>query len=270
MTGYLRRNPLIAALALGTAVLAALLLMELAVFRLEPEPVATKRAAAADAKLLPPVPQVAPEQAYAETTTRPLFVPTRRPAPELAQAAQPAFVRGRFTLQGVIVAGDNRTAMLREKATGRVHRVETGKEIDGIKIVQIDPTVVTLGVGDEREIVPLSVQRPGAQVAGAPPAAPGAPPPAAFAAQGPFGATAAPGAPVVPGAPQPLTAAGSPFPARTMTPQPPVQPPGAPPPTAAATPAPAPPGGPVTTPAPPMSPEELMARRRARRAQQDQ
>lgn len=262
MRGWLQRNPLIAALALLTAGLIVVLAIEVGLGARTPPVVPAKRGVAAEAKLLPPVATVAPEQAYAETTTRPLFVPTRRPAPELAVAAAPAFQRGQFTLQGVIIAGGSRTAMLREKTSGRIHRVEAGREVNGIKVVQIDPHVVTLGMGEEREIVPLVVQRPGTGTG------PGAiaPPPAPAATHGPFAppapASAFPARPAnqpqppPPGA-QPLTAGGPAFPG------PPGHGPAAPPPAAAV------PGAEQPA-AAPMTPEELLARRRARRAQQNQ
>ena len=258
MIALLRRNPLIAFLGAVSIVLAAILLAELAVLGGDRSQVGARRAAPAEAKLLPPIAPVAADQAYPETTTRPLFIATRRPAPEVVAAAASTFQRGQFTLNGVIVAGGSRTAMLREKANGRVHRVETGGEVNGVKVVQIDPTSVLLGVGDEREMVPLVVQRPGAT-----PGQPGAPPPTAALTQGPFGPpTSAFPAPVAgaapPGAPgQPFGASGM---ARSAQPQPGA--PGAP-------------AAPGATPNPqgaaaPMSPEELMARRRARRAQQNQ
>jgi len=255
MSGWLQRNPLIAALALLAVGLAVVLALEVILVERTPSLAPAKRGMATESRLLPPVPAVAPEQAYAETTTRPLFVPTRRPAPAVAASAPPAFQRGQFTLQGVIVAGGSRTAMLREKSSGRVHRAEAGGEINGVKVIQIDPQVVTLGVGDEREVVPLVVQRPGSGTA---PAVP----PSAAVMQGPFGppASAFPQRPpdqpqpVAPPGAQPLTAGGPAFP------------------TAAGQPAPgaaAPPGTaqPATA---PMTPEELLARRRARRAQQNQ
>lgn len=252
MTGWLQRNPLIAALALLAVALAVVLGLEVLFVDRTPSLAPPKRGVATEAKLLPPVAAVTPEQAYAETTTRPLFVPTRRPAPELAAAAPPAFQRGQFTLHGVIIAGGSRTAMLREKSSGRTHRVEAGREINGIKVVQIDAHAVTLGVGDEREVVPLVVQR---QAAGA------APMPAATM-QGPFApsTSAIPGRaanpqPAGPAGSQPLTAGGPAFPTSArQAPQGSVtNPPGAAQPAAA-----------------PMSPEELLARRRARRAQQNQ
>ena len=271
MTGAFQRNPAIVALAALAALLAAALAVELAVTGRHAEDAPARRAVAAEAKLLPPLAPVVPEQAYAETAARPLFVPTRRPAPELAAATAPAFQRGQFTLQGVIVVGDSRTALLREKANGRIHRLEAGKDVNGVKVLQIDPTVVTIGMGDEREALPLSVQR----AAGAQPAPGGAPAQAAVG-QGPF-APAAPASPF----PQP-TGAPPVFPPRMP---PGAQPPGAQPPgnvpfptgpqVSPANPpaipgAAAPAGTPGVADAAPMSPEELLARRRARRAQQNQ
>lgn len=252
MSGWLQRNPLIAALALLAVGLAVVLALEVVLVDRTPSLPPAKRATAAQAKLLPPVAAVTPEQAYAETTTRPLFVPTRRPAPALAVVAPPAFQRGQFTLQGVIIAGGSRTAMLHEKSSGRIHRVEAGREINGVKVIQIDPQVVTLGVGDEREVVPLVVQRQaaGAAAAAAPMQGPFGPPSSAFPPRPANPPQAAP-----PSGSQPLTAGGPAFPttARQLSVPGPVVPPGTAQPGTA-----------------PMSPEELLARRRARRAQQDQ
>lgn len=257
----LRRNPLIVVLGVAAVALAAVLAAEVAFFGGERAGPAPKPAVAQEAKLLPPVPTVVPDQAYSETVARPIFVPTRRPAPAVAVAAAPAFQRGQFTLHGVIVAGNNRTAMLREKSSGRVHRVEAGKEVNGIKVVQIEPTVVTLGMGEERETVALTVQKPGG-APGAPgaPQAAAAPPPSGPG--GPFGAPPspfpAPGAPPTAVRPAPGQPPGaSPFPRAAQ------------PPAAGAPPAPTAPTTPQATTAP-MTPEELLARRRARRAQQNQ
>jgi general secretion pathway protein N len=259
MMDWLRRNPLIGLLAAACALLAAVIAVEAgfgASLRKVLQPGSGKRASPADSKLLPPLAAVAVEQAYPETTARPLFTPTRRPAPELAVAPQSTFQKGQFTLQGVIMVGDNQVAMLREKANGRIHRIERGREVNGIKVVDIKPEGVTLAQGAEQEVLSLNVQRAGV---GAPPLA---------AVQGPF-----PGMPVAPGAPQTQVlpsgqvAPGGPFPL----------PAGAQP--AAVAPAPSPVIGAGTNPAtrtapdtaaPPMSPEELLARRRARRTQQNQ
>lgn len=268
MIAAFQRRPLIVTLAVLAAALAGVIALEMALGarRSAVTPPAGKRAAAADAKLLPPVVAIAPEQAYPETTSRPLFLPTRRPAPEAVAVVKSSYVPGQFVLQGVTVAGDTRIAMLREKSTGRMHRVERGKEVNGIKVVEVQRDTVTLGQGGDSEVLSLSVQRP----PGAPPGATTAVP---AAAGGPFAAAAPPPAPLTQTAPVPAAAPA----------------PGAPPPAGSAMtrqpgmfPSPATPSGPLPSaanpPQPsasqptaaPMSPEELLARRRARRNQQNQ
>jgi hypothetical protein len=261
MIGWLRRNPLIATLAVAAAALAAVIVAETefgSSVASVSRGAASRRAAPPDAKLLPPVSVAAAEQAYPETTARPLFTPTRRPAPEAVAAPQSTFQKGQFVLQGVIAVGNNRIAMLREKSNGRIHRVEQGREVNGIKVTSIEPEVVTLAQGGEEEKLGLTVQK-GPGVPGAPgqPVPPAAPP--AAPAQGPFAAPAAP--PVAqPIAPVPQ----SPFPRPGNAPM--------------AAPIPAGPGAAGANPAAravsdagtALTPEELLARRRARRAQQTQ
>jgi hypothetical protein len=161
--------------------------------------------------------------------------------------------------------------MLREKANGRVHRLEVGSDVNGVKVIQIDPAAVTMGMGGEQEVLPLSVQRAAAGAPGAP-GTPASIPPQSLAGQGPFGSQGsasgfpAPGAPPpgsgqagLPPRPQSLSAGSVPFPPGPQNiPANPVAAPGAAAPPAAA------------NDAMPMTPEELLARRRARRAQQNQ
>lgn len=268
MTGTFQRNPAIAALAVLSALLVAALAFEVVLGGRDASVAAPKRTVPAEAKLLPPLAQVSPEQAYAETAARPLFVPTRRPAPEVAVAAAPAFQRGQFTLQGVIAVGAARTALLREKSNGKIHRLEAGRDVNGVRVLQIEPAAVTIGMGDEREVLPLSAQRPGAP--GQPTTA-AAPQPTA-GQQGPFPLPATASAfpspvPGQPGAPprlpqgaQSLSAGSVPFPTGPQTP-----------PSSGGVPAAAlPPGIANPNESVPMTPEELLARRRARRAQQNQ
>ena len=256
MIGWLLRRPLLAALAGVATLLAVAIAIELASGTGSPAgAVGTGKAAAApDAKLLPPVVAQAPEQAYPEMAARPLFTPTRRPAPAEPSQGMATFARGQYILQGVIVAGDQRTALLKEKSTGKVHRVDRGQDVNGITVERVDRTEVVLASGEEREKVALVVQRPeGAARAGAAPAEPPQQGPFATAAQPPAGAAAAPvaaaGQPVAPGTPSPVGrapvgAAGVVNPAGTQPAQPPS--------------------------AQPMTPEELLARRRARRNQPTQ
>jgi general secretion pathway protein N len=259
MIALLRRRPFIAGLAVVAAALAVLLAFEIGDASRSRIPTgASKPAAPAPAKLLPGTVAVAPDQAYPETVARPLFIPTRRPAPPQAVVTAPTFVRGQFQLLGVIIAGNSKTAMLREKASGKIHRVEQGRDLNGIKISSIERDTVTLAQGGESEVVAMQVQK------GAPGTA------AASTAAGPF---AQPGA--APG--QPAAGQPAPTPAQQAAAAHPTPPPIQIPPASAALlgipqpgTAPAtPPGTPPATSAP-MTPEELLARRRARRAQPNQ
>ena len=271
MFSIFQRHPLIIALAILAAILAAVIAAEVglgASLRAQITGEPTRRAVPFEAKLLPPQQLAQAEQLYPEVAARPLFTPTRRPAP--AAAPPSTYTPGQFMLQGVIAVGNTRTAMLREKSTGRIHRVEVGREINGIKVAQIDPEVVTLTQGADREVLRMQVLRPGAvPVAGAPQAG---------ASIGPFGPTAPAGGggsvqvpggvPPVPGQAPPPVPGATPVPAAPPIPQSPGMILNAPNPLAA--PAPGTNPNPATATTTPMSPEELLARRRARRGQQPQ
>jgi hypothetical protein len=258
MRSWLQDNPILGVLA-GLAILLA------AVIGVEGEfgasvgsvvrPGAASRAVATDAKLLPPLIAIAPEVAYPETAARPVFTPTRRHAPEAPAPAQSTFQKGQFVLQGVIVVGDNRVAMLREKSSGRIIRIERGREVNGIKVVEIQPETVTLSLGSEEEKLTLSVQKPA-------PALPAAAAAAAAPQGGPFASTAPAGAPATAAPPPAAPPLATVTPARTSV-MPGVVQPGTPNPNPAAR---------ATTDAAaaPMTPEELLERRRARRTPQNQ
>jgi hypothetical protein len=250
MTNVFQRQPLIAGLAVAAALLVAVIGVETGfgsrIGARIPAGV-SKRAAPFEARLLAPFAPVDADRAYPEMAARPLFIATRRPAPPAEAPSQATFKRDQYVLQGVTIAGDTRIALLREKATGRIHRVEKGKELNGVTVAEVTPGSVTLALGKDQEVLPLQVLKPGAAPAVAP--------------QGPFGPSAGPGAiPAPAGAANPLA---PPTPANP-------HPPGA---SNPSTPAAAanPPAAtlPQATTAP-MSPEELLARRRARRAQQNQ
>src|SRR5690606_2053044 len=148
--------------------------------------------------------------------------------------------------QGVTIAGDTRIAMLRDKASGRFLRAEKGKEVSGLKVLDVQPESVTLGMGDEREVLELRVQKAAATPPGS--ARPGT--------QGPFAAASNAPAPGAGGAPVPVPVpaprGAAPVPARPGN----VPAPGG---------APAQAGRPTAA---PMTAEELLARRRARRTGQ--
>ncbi len=249
MNAWVRANPLLALLALVGAALVVAIGLE-AVFgsrlstALDPS---GRRTVPAEAKLLPALVAVGPEQAYPETVARPLWLPTRRPAPEAPAATQGALQRGQYVLQGVIVVGDQRVAMVREKSSGKIQRIESGKDFNGMKVVSIEKESVTLGVNGDEEKLQLTVQK------GPPSNAPAAAAAATAASSaGPFSS----GAP-----PAPAAAPGNPAQAPTVWPPPPGP---AAPKSATAPAAGAPPEGTPATPAP-LTPEEALARRRAAR-----
>jgi general secretion pathway protein N len=272
MTAFFKRYPLAAALGIVALVLAAALALEFASGAALKDRVAgttAPRAAVVQTKLLPSIAAINPDQEYAEMGARPLFTPTRRPAPPAAAAAgASAMAKGQFTLTGVTIAGDTKIALLREKSSGRVVRVEQGKDVNGITVAKIEPEQVTLTQGGDQEVVAMLVSK-----AGAPPAVPVPPAPAA----GPFAPVPGAAPPVQPGvnpaarpAPVPVTQPGAPSalppggfgpggfgpyrPSGPAQPSNPVQDP------TTATP-------PVSQ-AAPLTPEEILARRRARRNQQ--
>ena len=268
MGDLLRRSPLTVALMALAVVLAAIVGLEYALGGPKGVGAPGRRVVPAEAKLLPALAQVPPEQAYPETAARPLFIPTRRPAPEAVVAQQPTFQRGQYSLVGVIMAGGTRTAMLREKSNGRMLRAPVGGELsNGVKVTQIDRDTVVLALGAETETVGMVVAKtptPGQPGAAAPMAGPG-----------PFGASAPAGAAPV-ARPQPIPNMGGPVPAPPGTSGPAQFPANAPSPGALPMPSGAPGGPPLpnaSNPAVPdvaLTPEEILARRRQRRAQQNQ
>ena len=135
-----------------------------------------------EAKLLPPFSLPPGHEAGAETTSRPLFVPARRPAPPAAASGPSNIKRGQFVLQGTTILGALRIALLKEVGSGAVHRVEKGSEILGMTLAEVAPDQVILRAGDDSETLPLVV----AKTAGSP----------ATIQQGPFGPSAQPPVPV--------------------------------------------------------------------------
>jgi hypothetical protein len=248
MPAVLQRHPLVAVLAVVAAILAAVIGFELALGTTSARSSAgTKRPAPAEVKLLPAVVASAPEQAYPEMAARPLFTPTRRPAPEAPAAQASAMVKGQFTLQGVTIVGDTRIALLREKSSGRTHRVERGRDVNGMTLASVDADRVVLAQGADREELVLMVQK-----GPSPPVQP-------TVAVGPAGVLA-PQQPAVPPRVNPIAAP----PGQPITGAGPFLPPGFnPTPAPAATPT--QPAAGAQTSAAPLTPEELLARRRARR-----
>jgi len=246
MTDWFRANPLLSLLGAAAVVLLAVIGAEAAFgpsLGSLMESGAGRRAVPAEAQLLPPLASTGPEVTYPETVARPLWVPTRRPAPEAPASAN--VQRGQYILQGVIVVGDNRVAMLREKSSGKVHRVEAGKDFNGIKIVAIEKESVTLGLGNDEEKLVLNVLKPAPLPFAAPAAGPFASTPPAQAASPATAPAPPPGQPGAPATFGPIQGQSNAVnPAARQVPEVP---------------------GEAQT---PLTPEEALARRRAARRQQ--
>ena len=91
----------------------------------------------------------------AETVSRTLFNPTRRPAPTaVADAGRPQLQRGQFVLTGTSLAGDRGIAFLKEVAGGKSRTVRQGEQVNGMLVAEVksDRVRLTLG-GDSEELV---------------------------------------------------------------------------------------------------------------------
>jgi hypothetical protein len=98
---------------------------------------------------------------YKQTLARPLFVPTRRPAPPPPPPPpppKPTMVKGQFRLSGVMIQPNAGYAILVEKESGRTRRVQTGQTINGITLASVKPDRVVLTQYDEIEELILKVQ----------------------------------------------------------------------------------------------------------------
>ncbi len=114
----------------------------------------TQRSASLDSKILPAY-GLAPMTAhYKEIVERPLFIPTRRPAPA-STASQTAMKKGQFKLAGTTVSAGLAVAYLFETATNKTHRVNMGSDINGINVAKVEASIVVLQLGDDREELSL-------------------------------------------------------------------------------------------------------------------
>jgi general secretion pathway protein N len=209
----------------------------------------------ADVGLLPGFALPPADQGFPEVANRPLFVPTRRPAPPAA-ATQASMPKGQFTLLGTSVTkelGD--IAMLKHLPTNKFHSVRKGEQVNGITVDTVQPDRVILRMGEETEEISMRTAKS--------PALPPSPPPGTMPSAGPI-PSGSPG-PAMPGSmpsrqPQPAPGFGpgpGPGPVPGVTPAPVM-------PSAAA------PGQPPAAAAQQLTPEQIIARRRAARAQQTQ
>ncbi len=143
--------------------------------------------------------------AFKESGERPLFTPTRRPAP-VNSASAPIMKRGQFKLSGTSISNELTVAFLFEIATGKTVRVAKGKEINGMILDTVDAGRAVLKLGDETEELALRTAA--------------SPPVARVTVPAPSGVPAGAGGQLVEGANPPSVAQPSVMPPRPLMPQP--------------------------------------------------
>jgi hypothetical protein len=87
-----------------------------------------------------------PFDTYAEVTARPLFFPTRRPAPVQAASAELVDARA-LVLVGVILSETGRVALIARANLPGANRVAEGQEIEGWTLTAIEADRVVLRHG---------------------------------------------------------------------------------------------------------------------------
>jgi hypothetical protein len=102
-------------------------------------------------------------QARQQTVERPVFVPTRRPAPPplpvAQETAKPRMQKGQFVLTGTAVVDQKSIAFLREAAGGKARSVRVGETVNGLTVADVKPDRVRLTLGDESEDLVLAVAK---------------------------------------------------------------------------------------------------------------
>lgn len=98
-----------------------------------------------------------PPDTFLETSLRPIFVVTRRPAPipPPPEPPKPSMKRGQFLLTGTTIVPEGRFAYLLEKAGNKTRVVAQGKIINGITVKEVHPDRVILQQYDDTEMLGL-------------------------------------------------------------------------------------------------------------------
>ena len=98
---------------------------------------------------------------YLDTSMRPLFVATRRPAPSspALEAPKPAMKHDQFSLTGITILPEGKFAFLTEKAGNKSRIVQEGKDINGILVKEITNDRVVLSQYEETEVLLLKTAK---------------------------------------------------------------------------------------------------------------
>lgn len=111
-----------------------------------------------------------PVEHFAQIVARPLFNPSRRPAPRAQEKTppKPPPVRKeegpgpsqRFVLVGVLLAGDRHGALLMEKQTGVTLKVLEGENLDEWRVKDISEDEITLLRGNAQVVIGFAKSDP--------------------------------------------------------------------------------------------------------------
>jgi len=121
-------------------------------------PAAAPPPAAKSAPALPPM------SAYAEVTERPLFSPSRQPAPPEA-AQEDLGNSSAFTLLGIVISEGERMALIEHGKPGVVARLKEGQAVEGWRVQTIEADRVILehaGTQQPLKLKDLKDRPPGA------------------------------------------------------------------------------------------------------------
>lgn len=111
--------------------------------------------------LLPDFRLPAREKTYAATLERPLFVPSRSPAPPVPPPPPPpppTMQKGQFQLLGTTITDEVRIAIVKEVAGGKVRQIQLNQTINGLRLEQVEPDRIVFTQYDDREELRLKIQ----------------------------------------------------------------------------------------------------------------
>ena len=171
MQGWSRSRSILAAcLLVASAGLGFTVYDELAAPPVASAPVPLASAAAAGSRAAAAPFAMPPLETYAEVTARPLFMPTRRPAPLQAASADRVDAQA-LVLVGVILAQNGNAALIGRANLPGARRVIVGEEIEGWTLAEIHSDRVLIRSGNTQAELRLKDRKPGQ-----PPPRPAAPP----------------------------------------------------------------------------------------------
>lgn len=108
------------------------------------------------------------EKTYAATLERPLFVPSRSPAPPAPSAPSappPTMQKGQFQLLGTIITDEMRIAVVKEISSGKERQIVQGYTINGLQLEMVEADRIVFTQYEDREEIRLKIQRSSQPVA---------------------------------------------------------------------------------------------------------